>query len=276
MRGMLRDDETAVRESGLFPRPRSSLRWRPSRKACGFLILFLLSPNISINQAQSWTQPAGRGQIIGTVTLKTLSGGSAEGRSGRRFGNIAEFSPFVQYGATDWLTVIVQPRLQLGWGGSERQGGYGETDMGARMRLWSDTNSVFSLQAVARLPASLPRFGDTGFGADVRGVYGTNLQLFNLPAFFVAEAGYRRWSDRPDQWVSDVTLGVKPADDWMVLAQSFNRFSLSFSSSQTKLQLSVVHRITERLSLQLGGYATAYARNSDRESGIIAALWYNF
>ena len=104
-----------------------------------------------------------------------------------------------------------------------------------------------------------------------------------MPAFLDAELGYRlRSAGPPDEWHADLTLGVKATPRWMGLAQVFNTISqgagtpgFSAWSSHTG-EVSVVYRIDERWSLQLGAFATFATVNTNSERGVMAAVWRRF
>jgi hypothetical protein len=228
--------------------------------------------------AAAWTQPEGQGLLIGAVTLKDLS--QTYTGSGRRAGGpsnvVLEFSPYVAYGFTPRLTGVVQPRVQLGWGDQATQGGLDATDLGARVRLWSDDRAVLSAQGLLRLPATRPRFGDVGLGGDWRVIYGRNVSFGAAPGFFVAEAGYRHYTDRPGEWRGDLSVGVRPADGWLLLGQSFNLVRHDASGWRTTLQASLVRELTPQVSLQVGAYTTVAGRNCGAETGGLVALWYRF
>ena len=226
----------------------------------------------------AWTQPEGQGLFIGTTTLKDLS--QVYTGSGRRVSGLEstalEFSPYVAYGVRSWLTAIVQPRIQLGWGDQATQGGLGSTDLGAQVRLWSNDRAALSIQGLLHLPATQSRFGDTGLGGDWRVIYSRNISFGNTPGFFLTETGYRYYTDRPNEWRGDFTVGARPAERWMLLGQSFNLLQDGASGWQSKLQLSVGRELTSRISLQVGAYTTIAGRNYGAETGSLVALWYRF
>jgi hypothetical protein len=228
--------------------------------------------------AAAWTLPEGQGLFIGTLTLKDLS--QTYTGSGRRASGpsntVLEFSPYVAYGFTPWLTGIMQPRVQLGWGNQATQGGLDSTDLGARVRLWSDDRAAFSVQGLLRLPATRSRFGDVGFGGDWRVIYGRNVSFGATPGFFVAEAGYRHYTDRPNEWRGDLTIGIRPADRWQLLGQSFNLVQHDASGWRSTLQVSAVRELTPQVSLQVAAYTTVAGRNYGAETGGLVALWYRF
>jgi protein XagA len=91
-----------------------------------------------------------------------------------------------------------------------------------------------------------------------------------------------RFGGPPDEFHTDITLGVRPYDRWLILMQSFNVISEGAGSwgypdySYYKLQLSAVYALTHALSLQLGGYTTYWGRNALQENGMVLGVWYKF
>lgn len=202
-----------------------------------------------------------------------------------------EFSPYFEYGLTDDITFIAQPQLRsvtvARWQ-EARHTGLGYTDLGARLRLWSSDRAVLSGQALVRIPGvsdenDPAQAGSTDTEVDIRLLYGRAFDLGPWPSFVDTQFGYRWRQGRPaDQVRFDLTLGVRPREDILLLAQSFNTFAALASydflerDREHKVELSVVWDATRHLSLQFGGIATVAGRNTLRERGVVAALWWRF
>jgi hypothetical protein len=166
--------------------------------------------------------------------------------------------------------------------------GLGYTDIGGRARIWSDASWVFSAQATFRIPGVYDRSNPAAIGytdseIDVRGLAGYSFKAGTLPAFVDLELAQRfRLGGPPDEFRTDVTFGIRPADRWLLLAQSFNVVSegagtWGFGSfAYHKFQLSAVYDLTPRLSLQLGGYTTYWGRNALQENGLVIGAGYKF
>ena len=79
----------------------------------------------------------------------------------------------------------------------------------------------------------------------------------------------------------DLTLGARPAPQWLLLVQSFNTASVGASSGiftplrSHKLSVSAAYTIG-RWTLQLGAIASVAGQNALRERGLLAALWVRF
>ncbi|WP_457806251.1 hypothetical protein, partial [Stenotrophomonas maltophilia] len=114
---------------------------------------------------------------------------------------------------------------------SDDTSGFGYTELGARYRIASNTNWVFSAQATARIPGArrrdvLAQVGSTDAEYDVRGLVGRNFTVGGLNGFAELQGGYRfRDGNPPNEIRADATVGLRPAKRLLVYAQVFNVFS---------------------------------------------------
>jgi hypothetical protein len=238
----------------------------------------------------AWTMPAGQGQAI-----ETLFGW---GGSGAPYGGVAspnenkfESQTYVEYGLTDRLTAIgdlVVQRYQLSAPTKDAFFGLDYSGAGLRAKLWSNEAWVVSLEGSAYLsgahdPTKPAQAGDTGPAADVRALIGRNLTLFGLPAFLDAEGGFRfRTDGPPDEWRADLTLGVNWTARSQIFVQAFNTISNGagapgFSAWESHIgQLSVVQKLDDKWSVQVGGFGTMFHRNTNSEYGGLIAVWRRF
>lgn len=241
-------------------------------------------------EAGAWTLPNGQGQIIETLFGWLGAGAPFGGQAAPRESKFGA-QTYVQYGLADALTLtgqITAERYALTAPSADSYLGLGYSGAGLRARVWSDDAWVFSLEASgyvssahdAKRPAQA---GDTGPEADARAQVGHNLTLFGAPAFLDGQAGYRfRTEGPPGEFRADLTLGVAWTPSAQILAQSFNTISNGagapgFSQWEShKGQLSVVYALDARWSVQVGGFATLYQRNTNTEYGALVALWRRF
>ena len=251
----------------------------------------ILSPTVAFGGA--WTLDAGQGVAIVAISPSA----STKGFDGAgKLQSIPHYSKqelqvLLEYGTTDWLTLILDPSLQrvtIGPPVDAQRSGLGYTEMGARVRLWSDASWVVSAQTTFRLPgtsdtSNVAAIGYTNPEIDVRGLVGYSFKAGALPAFIDVELAQRfRLGGPPDEFRTDVTFGIYPADRWLVLLQSFTVASEGAGTSgyssyaYDKFQLSAVYALTPATSLQLGGYTTYHGRNALQENGLVAAVWYKF
>lgn len=250
--------------------------------------------------AAAWTQPEGGGQVINTFTYYVATNqfdedGDAEDL--RRFTKL-EYSPYIEYGLTDSFTVGAQPFFQLARqnqsGDRPENLGIGDIDIFARQRVWRSERTVLSVQGLISPPGTSdanenPSLGRAQLDLEGRVLVGTALELAGVPTFYNAEAALRkRFEDPADELRLDVTAGVRPAPRWMLLVQSFNTIGLGNPSGEGeeqtsgtdfdrfKLQLSVVRALTDRLSLQVGGFREYAGRNTGLGNAGFVALWIDF
>lgn len=163
--------------------------------------------------------------------------------------------------------------------------GPGYSDFGIRLRLARSENTVLSVQAAARIAGASDdrnpaEIGNTDPEADFRVLVGRSLYVGDWPAFLDLQAAYRvRAGPPPDEYRIDVTFGIRPAKDWLLLAQSFNVISTGRGAGifpdtrYHKLQGSVVWEFSPGWAVQAGVLATVAGRNALRERGVVAGLW---
>ena len=166
--------------------------------------------------------------------------------------------------------------------------GFGYTEFGGRYRVMQGDNWVFSAQATVRIPgtfdaANPAAIGYNGFEHDFRLLYGYNFKVGAWPAYLDLQLAQRfRSGDPPNEVRADLTLGVRPLPQWLVLAQLFNVISEGASPpiypsyDYSKLQLSVIYDLTKQWSLQAGGFTTYHGRNALQENGALVGAWYRF
>jgi protein XagA len=246
--------------------------------------------------AGAWTLPAGRGQSIVTGTFSTATrffDAAAALRVAPRY-NKFELNALLEYGATDRVTVMVAPGAQhvdIAEPAAQRTG-LGYSEIGARARLAGGTLAdgsawVLSGQTLLRVPGTFERANPAAVGysepeLDVRGLAGYSFAAGPFPAFVDLQVAQRfRFGAPPDELRVDLSFGLRPAAQWLLLAQSFNVFSegagQGFPSYRYhKFQLSAVYDVTTALSLQLGGFTTYAGRNALQENALILGAWYRF
>jgi hypothetical protein len=243
--------------------------------------------------AGAWTLDAGTGALI--VTGTTMQAGNAfdSGSKLRPFSRYSkdEAQALIEYGVTDWFTAMLQPSLQhvdIAAPVGAQRSGLGYTDIGGRARIWSDASWVVSAQATFRIPGVFDKTNPAAIGytdseIELRGLAGYGFKAGTLPAFVDLEVAQRyRLGGPPNEFRTDITFGIRPADKWLLLAQSFNVISegagtWGFGSfAYHKCQLSAVYALTPTLSLQLGGYSTYWGRNALQENGLVVGAWYKF
>jgi hypothetical protein len=258
----------------------------------------LLSPSA---QAGAWTLAEGTGQAILTTSYYETTDRFDAHRdrvSGNRFEKVT-LNPYLEYGLTNAVTLGLSPEYEflenhVGGGRTDQTNGFGDVETFARGRLWHDDWSVLSVQGMVRAPTGYnekrsPALGYDQVDLEGRLLYGLSGTVAGTSWYTDLEAGYRkRFGSPADEVRADLAFGWRPVSDWLLLAQSFNTLGLRNASSSTtaqtngpdydsfKLQLSAVYTLSERVSVQAGGWREIGGRNSGAGNGALLALWLTF
>jgi hypothetical protein len=245
--------------------------------------------------AGAWTLDAGTWHImsIGQFSMANrIFDGDRNVQSASRYSKY-ELTNTIEYGVTNWLTMMVVPQLQQIEVGSPidaRRAGFGYTELGGRVLLYDGGSSVFSMQSTVRIrgtsdyvnPAAIG-YTDTQF--EVRALWGQTFAIGAWPAFVDMQLAQRfRTGGAPDEFRADFTLGIRPdqPSPWMFLVQSFNTVSEGAGSwgfpsyDYYKLQLSAVYQLTPNIWLQAGGFTAYTGRNALQENGAVFGGWFRF
>jgi hypothetical protein len=243
--------------------------------------------------AGAWTLDEGTGHLIVGGTAMQSSRVFTTGSDLRPIPhyNKDEAQALIEYGLTNWFTAMFAPSLQhvdIAAPFNAARSGLGYTDLGGRVKVWSDASWTVSGQVLLRIPGTrdttnLAAIGYTDPEVDLRGLVGYSFKAGTMPSFVGVELAQRfRIGGPPDEFRTDITFGVNVTDRWLMLAQSFNVISegagtWGFGSfAYHKLQLSAVYALTPRLSLQLGGYSTYWGRNALQENALVTGVWARF
>jgi len=262
---------------------------RPRSKAAfiSFLAVISLTMFQVPARAGAWLQKKGHGLLILSTTM--LSGDKVFDTDGRPFSipryNRFDADAWLEYGLTDQFTLVLQPALRsvrVAKPYDLRYTGFGDSSFGLRIGLWSSSDTVFSVQPMVRVPGG-PLLAGTHVQTEIRLLYGHSYWLGAWPAFIDTEFAYRFGGGvLPDEAHSDVTLGVRPRPDTMVMAQMFGTFAFiraeGFYASgwEYKAAVSLVWDFARNWSVQAGGIATIAGANTLRERGYFAAIWKRF
>lgn len=242
--------------------------------------------------AGAWLMPPGEGQIIASTAFSDSTRAfDAKGHlipvpSYEKF----ELGAYVEYGVTDWLTLVASPaydRIRQPPPAASYEGP-GESEIGARIGLYRSEAWVLSFQAGLRTPGA--SFNDTlaplqprrAGALDFRVMIGRNFEIAGTPYFGEAQAGYRVYAqNQPGEFRLDLTLGVHATPQLLAMVQSFSSISNGSGggfahSSWHKLQPSVVYDVSPQWSLQVGGFVTVAGVNAGRELGPLGGVWYRF
>ena len=241
--------------------------------------------------AGAWLLPEGDGQAI--VYSEFSDSAQAFDALGRlipvRQYKKFELGTYIEYGLTDWLTLVVAPAFDRIHNPPPGQSynGVGQSEAAARVRVFQNDNSVISFQAGLLLPGaslanSLGPFEVRRTPAlELRGLAGRSVEILGMESFVDAEAAYRLYAgNQLGEWHVDLTVGVRPLPSLLMMLQSFTSITNGTGNFGhvywTKLQPSLVYNIAPQWSLQIGGFITIEGVNAGRELGPMAGIWYRF
>lgn len=252
--------------------------------------------------AAAWTLEDGQWQIITTVSAERAdrafdsSGRSVDRPSFEKYSARA----LVEYGMTNWLTLLVEPgfeRVAIDMpAGKETEQGLNSTGFGGRLRLYNGKKYIASVQGTFYVPGQLRTTETTvlsygSFDADARLLLGGggSLKLASMqrPYFWDLEVAYRWRSHEPaNELHADFTAGLQLQERLQLLGQSFNIASAMGQTAEArkifppfylcKVQFSGVYKVTDRVSVQVGGFRDLTGRNIIEEEGVFSALWLKF
>jgi protein XagA len=243
--------------------------------------------------AGAWTLEAGTGQaaaIAAASTSDRLFDAARRIRPTPRYDKF-ELQGLIEYGATDWFTLMLLPSLQhidIAAPNEAQRAGLGYTEFGGRAKLYDGNSWVLSMQTTLRAPGTVDNTNPAAVGytdteVDVRGLLGRSFAFGPWPAFIDLQIAQRfRTGGAPDEFRADLTYGIRPAPRWLLLAQSFNVISEGAGSwglpsyDYYKLQLSAVYQLTPAWSLQFGGFTAFTGRNALQENGLVLGTWFKF
>ncbi|WP_139223542.1 hypothetical protein [Methylocapsa palsarum] len=209
------------------------------RIACLF-VAACLWPRQTI--AGAWLTPPGEGQIIASTAFSSST--RAFNKSGRLIPVPSyqkfELGSYIEYGVTDWLSVAASPsydRIRAA-PPAVNYDGIGESEAAAKIGLYHSDAGAVSVQAAIRSPGASINDSARIFqpsraaSIELRALAGQNIAVGAMPGFAEAQAAYRFYGDhQPGEWRLDLTAGLRPSPEVMVLLQSF--FSYSGGNEQS-------------------------------------------
>lgn len=189
------------------------------RRSC-YLSLFMVMLAASTAHAGAWVQPVGHGLAIAQASYYSTdtyfdSNGGAQPQP--RF-NKFEFQPYVEYGATEWLTLGGSAYAQSVSQAGASNYGLADPELFARARVYADDRQVISLQPLIKLASrfaehSPVRGGSKSTDVELSALYGRNLALLSPNDYADIRLGYRlRDHGLSPQWRGDVALGLGIAE----------------------------------------------------------------
>lgn len=219
----------------------------------------------------------GHGQFIAGVGYVAASRRfDADGRaSATPTTREVEAAGYLEYGLIPQITLVLAPSVDHSGDapGVRSATEFENGGLGARLLLYGTRDRAIAVQALAE------PFG--GGALDLRLMVGQGLTLFGRHAFVSLEPGGRlRRGAGANEARLDVTGGVSVSEDWLVLLQTFCSTApargASAHQAYAKMQISAVHDLSRRWSIQLGAFRTIAGRNAVEETGPLLAIWMRY
>ncbi|MDE2110606.1 MAG: hypothetical protein KGJ79_05655 [Alphaproteobacteria bacterium] len=240
--------------------------------------------------AGAWTLDRGQWQMIsGTTISQATRGFDGVGRtSDKVVFNKVFVQSTLEYGLTNAVTLFAAPEyvtvLSATKGQRPTRARDAAVEGGARILLLTRIG-MLSIQGSAKTAGAFDMSVSvdeaSGRQAELRLLYGRNFKLLRHDSFADVQVS-ERWISRPrpNEMTVDATMGVWLTPKTLAMLQSFNTVSSGHGKAPYtfyrahKLEFSVVRRITEKWSLQLGIFASPTGRNVVAERGFVTAVWY--
>jgi hypothetical protein len=186
----------------------------------GFIAFFISCALANATHAGAWVQAQGQGLLIAQATYyDTDSYFDANGdvQPQARYSKY-ELQPYIEYGATQWLTLGGSAYVQSVAQSGARNAGIADPELFARARLYRDDTHIVSIQPLVKLASrfdegSNPRGGSKSTDMELSLLYGRNLALISARDYADARIGYRQ-RDRglSPQWRADLAVGLGVGD----------------------------------------------------------------
>lgn len=267
------------------------------------LTIFLI-PNLSY--AGAWTQDYGKGLFIQNISYYSTNKYFDNSGNKQSLNNYSkyEFNPYVEYGLRDWLTVganIFAERSSQDnsiSGNNQTNWGIADSEFFIRSRLWQKDAKkyglVFSVEPMVKLPSldkksGQPQIGNKNSDAGLTFSGGYSFKAWELDHFINIDAGYRhRFGTPNDQIKFAATAGLSITKNTKILAQIFSTSRIENTSQPlftqsssddydlTKLQISAIYKIDDRISFQVGAFSNVAGRNIGSGDGGLLAISKEF
>lgn len=265
-------------------------------RLCSVLIFSLFAVEA---YAGAWTQDRGKGQIIlTTLYYATDELYNNQGRSQPQSDySKYELNPYVEYGLLDGVTIggnfSIQYAVQESGGAiTQTNWGLGDSELFVRLRLLERDGFALSIEPLMKLPSpdsDVPQLGgdDMDAALDISGGY--SFSYAGLHHFLGLDAQWRERFGEPENQIRfSATAGIGVTETLTFMPQLFVTLrtktpdTVTFTQSSGddynlyKLQLSLLYRLNDTLTLQGGAFSHLGGRNTGGGGGMMLALWKRF
>ena len=230
----------------------------------------------------AWTQTPGEGLIIVRLDASQLQ--PERGRKRKKI----EISSYAVYGLWEGFTLGLIARGEQIF--PTRGGGPELTDVTPffRARVAKGNNWVISTESAVSLPISnaAPHLSapDESWALEGTLLGGIGGPVNGMHGFGVLGVGWRnRFGDGENALKLQATAGLWPSDELMLIAQSFTTLEIGTPLTGipprrniTKLQASMVYKLTEQMSVELGGRFEKALNGNGRAQALFLGLWTRY
>lgn len=239
----------------------------------------LLAFGASTAHAGAWPTPKGETQLI--LKAESMRAGDGFGAAGERLTLPADqkdqvLGLFVEHGLTDRITLQLKGEWQAGEDAFLDYEGRGPVELGVRVNVWRGDWSVLSVYAGhawsgegRNAPYARPGVGDGDW--EFRILAGRS---FARGGFIEGQAARRLRDGLPDETRLDLTAGVRPAADWMLLTQVFAG-ATDAGPRWAHVETSVARTLGD-WTVQAGWRETVWGREIPAAGGPVFSLWRRF
>lgn len=245
--------------------------------------------------AGAWNQRAGEGQVISTSSWSHADQIFDDDYNAvplRGFTK-TETRLYIEQGVTDWLTVVGNGGIQtLNFRDGDSRfdfNGLDDIEIGAQFDTYSREGLATSLRLSYVVDSQLDNQAiDILSGGDkfeARGLIGQSRETLLGDFFYDAQFALRTESfDKVDQTQAALTLGYKPTQRWLFMAQSYAILSAKETVEgfrvpeqlEVSSHLSLAHQYRPGRYIQLGSGQTVFGRNIVKERSVFIGLWTEY
>jgi hypothetical protein len=188
-------------------------------------------------------------------------------------------SVFVEHGLTPRLTLQAKAGVTRGHDRWVDYSGRGPIELGLRWAAYRDDRSSLAVyvgagEAGAGRNAGYAAPGQGSLDLEARVLYGRSATWKGREVFVDLEAARLKRQGLADETRIDATLGVRPAKNWLILAQTYagQADRSPVRSRWVKSELSLVRAFGD-WSVQAGWRDTPMGRETPRDRGLVLAMW---
>ena len=277
--------------AGSFP----ACAWRATRKLAIVLAASAAAPLCaSPATAGAWPYYYTEGQVIITYTGSSATQAfDADGELVDLSFSKDEISAYLEHGLNNNWTAVLRPAVQSVEAGNQGQReetvDFAGSELALRRVIAKAGGSVLSLQGGMIAPGSGESgagdpLGSDALGGEVRILAGHGWGDRKRGGFAEAQIAGRTYDGpRPEEARLDLTVGVRPNRNWLVMGGTLSVTSVNGEDAigardftGHRVQASVVRRINKRLAVQAGGRRTVEGTNVVQENAGFVGLWVRY